>query len=443
MLDESPKISQKSCGLVKAYAAMTQRSQNKNYNSDRISIVTNLLPPRDRKDEFHIPHSNSSRENTDDTVSDQELAGKYLKRWPRCSYFGIFDGHNGLACAEFLRDNFHKFIIKLSCFPEDPKLAIRQAAERADQSFLQQVYDSEESQLTDPSGASFVVVLLIDNYCYVANVGSSRAILGTQDHVFQLTQDHIPSCPKESARILLTGGEIYSQDDLGNVHIFKKPFSNEKPPAKNLRVFPGCLQITRCMGDAEVKLPELGANPLTITCEPEIVAFSVQNQHDIITIATDGVFNKLSNDEVSECIGKAVHSFKYELQNLHQILGKAAETILKNSVVRGTDDNASIILISLSSLQVHEQTAMMNVMDKSTKIPGSCIARRTIVLDLPVNSTVNSSMPTQQSSKEKKPNRYKRELSKAKSTKPPLSTKADSGKQTTQVINLRGNTSPV
>jgi len=33
--------------------------------------------------------------------------------WPKCSFFGIYDGHGGSSCADFLRDNLHQSVIKI------------------------------------------------------------------------------------------------------------------------------------------------------------------------------------------------------------------------------------------------------------------------------------------------------------------------------------------
>jgi protein phosphatase 2C family protein 2/3 len=30
--------------------------------------------------------------------------------WPKCSFFGLYDGHGGAGCADFLRDNLHKYV---------------------------------------------------------------------------------------------------------------------------------------------------------------------------------------------------------------------------------------------------------------------------------------------------------------------------------------------
>jgi serine/threonine protein phosphatase PrpC len=34
----------------------------------------------------------------------------YKGRWPKCSYFGVFDGHGGDTCSNFLKDNMHKYV---------------------------------------------------------------------------------------------------------------------------------------------------------------------------------------------------------------------------------------------------------------------------------------------------------------------------------------------
>ena len=49
--------------------------------------------------------------------------------------------------------------------------------------------------LLDKSGSCAVAILLVEDMCYVANVGDSRALMSSnQGHkVLHLTQDHRPS----------------------------------------------------------------------------------------------------------------------------------------------------------------------------------------------------------------------------------------------------------
>lgn len=114
--DEPTKTSNKSTGIVRAYAANTNQGLVRNYNEDRVSIITNLLPPKSRKD---IDSS----------------------KWPRCSFFGIYDGHGGAMCADFLRDNLHTFVINELCFPANPVKAIELGFAKAEQAFMDKIYN--------------------------------------------------------------------------------------------------------------------------------------------------------------------------------------------------------------------------------------------------------------------------------------------------------------
>jgi protein phosphatase 2C family protein 2/3 len=44
--------------------------------------------------------------------------------WPSCSFFGVFDGHGGSECSNFLRDHLHEYVTQNFWFPEEPKKAL-------------------------------------------------------------------------------------------------------------------------------------------------------------------------------------------------------------------------------------------------------------------------------------------------------------------------------
>lgn len=52
----------------------------RNYNEDRVSIILNMTKP---------------------------ACKKHMQIWPKCSFFAIYDGHGGSACADFLKDSLH------------------------------------------------------------------------------------------------------------------------------------------------------------------------------------------------------------------------------------------------------------------------------------------------------------------------------------------------
>ena len=80
-LQES-KTSSTKFSKIKAYAANTHQGLIRNYNEDRVTIILNIIKPDD----------------------------KICRYWPECSFFGIYDGHGGKKCSNFLRDYLHNYV---------------------------------------------------------------------------------------------------------------------------------------------------------------------------------------------------------------------------------------------------------------------------------------------------------------------------------------------
>ena len=55
------------------------------------------------------------------------------------------------------------------------------------------------------------MILIVENNCYIANVGDSRAILSRDggEKIFSLSRDHKPNEINEKNRIIESGGKIY------------------------------------------------------------------------------------------------------------------------------------------------------------------------------------------------------------------------------------------
>lgn len=88
----------------------------RDYNEDRVSIILNIVKPQ-------------SRSNSLSYIQDTE-------NWPKCSFFGVYDGHGGALCANYLRDNLHQFVIRELDFPRNPYEALKKGFEAAEKSFL-------------------------------------------------------------------------------------------------------------------------------------------------------------------------------------------------------------------------------------------------------------------------------------------------------------------
>lgn len=137
----------------------------------------------------------------------------------------------------------------------------------------------------------------MDNKCFVANVGDSRAIVSQNKGltVFPLSVDHKPNAEGERSRIEKYGGSVYQSNILNKKgDVIVGPY----------RLVPGKLSVSRAIGDVEAKLEKYSGNPNVLIGDPEIHQLNFDESHDFIMIGCDGIFDKLENEEISDVIWK-------------------------------------------------------------------------------------------------------------------------------------------
>lgn len=65
--------------------------------------------------------------------------------------------------------------------------------------------------MLDKSGSCAITCLFVDDVCYIANVGDSRALMSADggNYTVDLSRDHKPNDDLEQKRIVEAGGRIY------------------------------------------------------------------------------------------------------------------------------------------------------------------------------------------------------------------------------------------
>ena len=301
------KSSNKENGIVKAYSVVTDKGLVRNYNEDRVSIILNILKPENRASES----------------------------WPHCSFFAVYDGHGGSKCADFLRDNLHTYIIANPNFPFNANEAILAGFRQAEAQFMATAKNNESF---DKSGSCALVVLIIGDLCFVANLGDSRGLLSGHagKKLYLLSKDHKPDEDMERRRIVESGGRIYqSCTESGDGSMSTGPF----------RVFPGRLSVSRTFGDFYAKLPELGGCPGTVIAVPDIKAFKILKEHDFILLGSDGIFDKLSNKEILQAswTGNRVG------QDTHTVASQSVNNVMSAAMARKSLDNLTVVIIAFAN----------------------------------------------------------------------------------------------
>lgn len=231
--------------------------------------------------------------------------------WPQICFFGVFDGHGGSACADYLRDNLHNFVVQNEQFPQNPVEAIREGFRECERNFLSLVEQAQAraqhlmtGQTVGPerSGSCATVVMIIDDMIFVINVGDSRAIMSIDagSQIGVLSRDHKPDDELEKIRIQAAGGKIYRTQTFAKAAT--GPGEKDLYVQGPLRVFPGRLSVSKTFGDIEAKRPRFGGNPNVIVCDPDIKCFKVQDNFDFIMIGCDGIFERLTNRDCVDAV---------------------------------------------------------------------------------------------------------------------------------------------
>ena len=217
---QDAKHSSNSFDLIASYGVNTYRGIFRNYNEDRVSIIVNAKNPKTN-------------------INNEDI------KWPNISYFGIFDGHAGNKCSEYLKNNLHHFIFNCNNFPNFPLKAIEQGFQTCENNYIKSIHNKTRNQYYDYSGSCAIIVLIIDDMCYVANLGDSRALYSydTGKKFLQLSRDHKPNDPKEKKRIYKAGGSIFkaSLSQYGIPFSIKESDLGVKIP---FRILPGRLAVS-------------------------------------------------------------------------------------------------------------------------------------------------------------------------------------------------------
>ena len=330
------------------------------------------------------------------------------KTWPKVSFFGLYDGHGGERCADFLKDHLHSFIINDSNFPIDVKEAIKNGFERAEKDFLSIAVDpTNKNVLNDDSGSCACVIIIVDNTIYSANVGDSRALISSdhEQNIKELTVAHKPNSPKEYTRIIKSGAKIYcdgddelldgpleiSRDDIyypykGNqmnslscpflpqIHINRTQsminVNNKiKSPKGNLvyRIQPSTLAVSRTIGDVSAKLPIFGGIPNAVISTPDIKSFELGNNIDFILIGCDGIFDVLDSYECAKCAWFGIKNSK--TNDINNTCLNGVNMVIKTAMNRKSTDNVSCVIIGMENIEkeIHLKGVKEHVMNSFLK----------------------------------------------------------------------------
>ena len=157
-----------------------------------------------------------------------------------------------------------------------------------------------------------------------ANVGDSRAVLCRNNTAWELTRDHKPNDPYETARIVQSGGDVIW---CGETNTIGEPIAGRGIYRVN-----GNLALSRAIGDRSER-PHVTAEPETIS------APVIEDQDQFIVLATDGLWDVFESEDAVEYV--------LSLEREGHEHKKIATLMVEEALRRGTYDNITVVIIWL------------------------------------------------------------------------------------------------
>ncbi|KAM6977366.1 protein phosphatase 1G [Aplochiton taeniatus] len=143
--------------------------------------------------------------------------------------------------------------------------------------------DGKEEPGSD-SGSTAVVALIRGKQLIVANAGDSRCVVSERGKAVDMSYDHKPEDEVELARIKNAGGKVTMD---GRVN--------------------GGLNLSRAIGDHFYKRNKaLGPEEQMISSMPDVKVLTLNDDHDFMVIACDGIWNVLSSQEVVDFVSERI-----------------------------------------------------------------------------------------------------------------------------------------
>ncbi|XP_062196988.1 probable protein phosphatase 2C 74 [Phragmites australis] len=221
------------------------------------------------------------------------------------AFYGVYDGHGGRAAVDFVSErhgrNVVSAVLAAGTEEDDVSAAIRAAYLKTDSELLTQLQGAS-------GGACAATALVKGGDLYVANLGDCRAVLSRDGAAAALTADHTCAKEDERARVEREGGYV-SRSGSGVWRV------------------QGSLAVSRAFGDGGLKQ--------WVVADPAVTRVPLSAGCDFLVIASDGLWDKVSNQEAVDAVSRSRATSCRELVDMARR--------------RGSRDDVTVMVVDLQS----------------------------------------------------------------------------------------------
>lgn len=271
-------------------------------------------------------------------------------------FFGIYDGHGGSQASMYCKQRFHLLLAEelnaldsaeiddhdelgqestskwkktmTDCFSKiDKEVGGVCPNGICDDEALEDTCTACEDAIAPENvGTTAVVAVVGSCQIVIANCGDSRAVLSRGGKAVALSTDHKPEREDETSRIESAGGRVICWDGY--------------------RVG-GFLALSRALGDRYLKR--------YVISEPEVTCVQRGSEDEVLILASDGLWDVLSNDYACDVARKALLTARKKRENRTFSPGEdpaaaaVAALLVKLAYGKGSKDNISVVVVDLKS----------------------------------------------------------------------------------------------
>jgi len=276
----------------------------------------------------------------------------------RCSLYGVIDGHGtlGEVAADFVSKHLPKQLATLLVCGLPPPEAICHAFTLTDHAAAVQ------NLPFFVSGCCVTLTLVTENVgqynsteMYTSWLGDCSAMLAGGGTHLHLTNEHKVSRVDEAQRIIKSGGFLTGDGRFSTMGA------------------PGRLQVTRAIGDWWAKpkdqpvllsLPEIRRDDLQVLPDGEL-----DTHWQVLILATDGVWEFVPDHVMTEIILQGLQYLKsMDPADRGAHLSVIALKVVTEALRRGSDDNASALIINLHRVHRSQDTDRINRIENINEI---------------------------------------------------------------------------
>ncbi|XP_010452615.1 PREDICTED: probable protein phosphatase 2C 68 [Camelina sativa] len=223
-------------------------------------------------------------------------------------FVGVYDGHGGPEASRYISDHLFSHLMRISREKSSiSEETLRAAFSATEEGFLTLVRRTcGLKPLIAAVGSCCLVGVIWKGTLLIANVGDSRAVLGSSNRsnkivAEQLTSDH-------NAALEEVRQELRSlHPDDSHIVVLKHGVWRIK----------GIIQVSKSIGDAYLKRPEFSLDPSfprfhlaerlqrpVLSAEPSVYTRVLQTSDKFVIFASDGLWEHMTNQQAVDIVNK-------------------------------------------------------------------------------------------------------------------------------------------